>query len=163
MYDFHLKIMFEFYNLQILYLRTATTYLQISFFAYVTFNDSVSLYTVIVSNFCHHYRHPALVNVAEIYWIQGLSYFCKRNELLLQLISCVICHVHVTFIIWCVLLYYAAVTIKEYCFLFSITEIWNKLLPASCVSFCKHKLSLCGSDNTLLQSVEWYLHVPGVS
>jgi len=59
--------MFEFYNLQILYLRTATTYLQISFFAYVTFNDSVSLYTVIVSNFCHHYRHPALVNVAEIY------------------------------------------------------------------------------------------------
>jgi hypothetical protein len=67
MYDFHLNIMFEFYNLQISYLRTATSYLQISSFACVTFNDSVSLYTVIVSNFCHHYRRPAVVNVAEIY------------------------------------------------------------------------------------------------
>ena len=96
--------MFEFYNLQILYLRTATSYLQIRSFACVTFNDSISLYTVTVSNFCHHFCHPAVVNVAEIYWIQGLSYFCKRSELLLQLISWVICLVDVTFIIWCVLL-----------------------------------------------------------
>jgi len=66
MYDFHLKVMSEFYNLQILYLRTATLYLQISSFACVTFNDSVSLYTVTVSSFCHHYHRPT-VNVAEIY------------------------------------------------------------------------------------------------
>jgi hypothetical protein len=67
MCDFHLKIMFEFYNLQILYIRTATLYLHISSFASVTFNEGVSLYTVIVSNFCHHYCCPAVVNVAEFY------------------------------------------------------------------------------------------------
>jgi hypothetical protein len=79
MYDFRLKIMLEFYNLQILDLRTDTSYLQISSFACVTFNDSVSLYTVIVNDFCHHYCRPAVVNVAEIYRIQGLSYFFVKE------------------------------------------------------------------------------------
>jgi hypothetical protein len=99
MYDVRLKILLEFYNLQVLDLRTDTLYLQIISFACITFNDSISLYAVVVNDFCHHYCRPAVVNVAEIYQTQGLSYFCKRSELLLQLISCVICHVDVTFII----------------------------------------------------------------